>query len=111
MPSSLIVYILSICRGGVIALSCCHVEMEDVKRLAESLGALLSTDPSDEQKKNFDLYIQYALNNQYLEKVINYPIQRYNGRTLVHIAADKGLPEYLEILLANGGQISDRNPM
>lgn len=81
----------------------------DVKRLAESLGALLSTDPSDEQKKTFDLYIQYASNNQFLEKVINYPIQRYNGRTLVHIAADKGLPDYLEVLLAKGGQISDSN--
>ena len=81
----------------------------DVKRLAECLGALLSTDPSDEQKKNFDLYIQYASNNQFLEKVINYPIQRYNGRTLVHIAADKGLPDYLEVLLAKGGQISDSN--
>ena len=85
--------------------------MEDVKRLAENLGALLSTDPSEEQKRNFDRYIHYASDKQCLEKVINYPIQRYNGRTLVHIAADKGLPEYLEVLLDNGGQISDSNLM
>ena len=38
------------------------------------------------------------------DKLINYPIQRYNGRTVVHLAASNGLVDCLGLLLKNGGQ-------
>ena len=81
------------------------VSNADVRKLAESLGAVLSAGSSDNQKQYFDQYLQHALIQRCADKVINYPIQRYNGRTLVHIAADKGLHEFLEELLKNGGKI------
>jgi serine/threonine protein kinase/ankyrin repeat protein/GTPase SAR1 family protein len=74
-----------------------------VRKLAEGLGTVLSAEPSESQKQVFDQYMEMALNQHCLEKVINFPIQRYSGRTLVHIAADKGLHECLEELLKNGG--------
>lgn len=37
------------------------------------------------------------------DKVINYPIQRYNGRTVVHLAASNGLVDCLGLLLKSGG--------
>ena len=40
------------------------------------------------------------------EKLINYPIQRYNGRTSVHLAASGGLVDCLGLLLKSGGKCS-----
>ena len=37
------------------------------------------------------------------KQVINHPQQRHGGRTAVHIAANNGLWECLELLLKNGG--------
>ena len=39
------------------------------------------------------------------EKLINHPIQRYNGRTSVHLAASNGLFDCLELLLKSGGEL------
>ena len=38
------------------------------------------------------------------DKLINYPIQRYNGRTVVHLASSNGLVECLSLLLKSGGR-------
>lgn len=38
------------------------------------------------------------------DKLINYPIQRHNGRTAVHLAASNGLFDCLELLLKYGGE-------
>lgn len=38
------------------------------------------------------------------ERLINYPIPRYNGRTTLHLAASKGLFDFLELLLKYGGE-------
>ena len=38
------------------------------------------------------------------EKLINYPVQRYNGRTAVHLAASSGLLDCLGLLLKSGGK-------
>ena len=43
---------------------------------------------------------------QPVKKVIDYAIQRYNGRTPVHLAASNGLWECLDILLKNGGIVT-----
>lgn len=37
--------------------------------------------------------------------LVNHPIQRYNGRTAVHLAADKGMDQCLELLLKSGGKL------
>lgn len=79
-------------------------KMADIRRSAEALGTILSAEPSEEQKRRFEEHIDRCRSSPgFLQKVINHPIQRYNGRTLVHIAADKGLNEYLETLLNEGG--------
>lgn len=77
--------------------------MADVRNIAEDLGGILSAGSSENQKQLFDEYMQHAQSLSCTEAVINFPIQRYNGRTLVHIAADKGLHEFLEELLKKGG--------
>lgn len=77
--------------------------MAEVRKIAETLGTILSAEPSDNQKKLFEDHMEYGRKTSALQKIINHPIQRYNGRTLVHIAADKGLSEYLEKLLLEGG--------
>lgn len=38
------------------------------------------------------------------KQVVNHPLQRYSGRTAVHIAAANGMWECLELLLKNGGR-------
>ena len=38
------------------------------------------------------------------EKVVNFPIERYNNRTVVHLAASKGQLECLILLLKSGGK-------
>ncbi len=40
-----------------------------------------------------------------LQNVINTPIQKYNGRTAVHLAASEGHYEQLELLLKSGGNL------
>ena len=79
--------------------------MNDPKKLAELIGALLSSDQDSEAtlRRTFDHYIQASKNIGALVEVINFPIQRYYGRSSVHIAAFNGLPEYLEFLLQHGG--------
>ena len=51
---------------------------------------------------------EFEQTGQPVEKLINHRIQRYNGRTSVHLAASNGLWESLEILLKNGGGLSPR---
>lgn len=77
--------------------------MSDQRALAEAIGGLLCTESNEVTlKNNFDHYLQVA-EKIGLVDTINYQTQRYYGRTLVHIAAFNGLPEYLEILLKKGG--------
>ena len=39
------------------------------------------------------------------ESVVNFPIERYDNRTVVHFAASQGLVDCLTLLLKSGGTI------
>ena len=79
------------------------MSQNDIRSLAETLGAVVLSNPSEEQRKKFQLYLEHAKRARVVESVIDFPLQRYNGRTLLHLVADNGLWEYLEELLKNGG--------
>ena len=79
---------------------------EFLRQSSGRLGYLMTTNPHEGQTD----HLKQALTGieqagQSLEKVINFPLQRYNGRTPVHLAASNGLWECLEILLKNGGEL------
>lgn len=79
---------------------------ELLRQSSGRLGYLMTTNPHEGQTDHLKQTltgIEQA--GQSLEKVINYPLQRYNGRTPVHLAASNGLWECLEILLKNGGEL------
>ena len=73
----------------------------DVGSTAEVLAGFLSGGEQSDQA--FRKRLQIIKHNGHLVDVINHPIRRYFGRTLVHIAAVNGLPVHLDILLQNGG--------
>ena len=79
---------------------------ELLRQSSGRLGYLMTTNPHEGQTDHLKQTltgIEQA--GQPLEKVINYHLQRYNGRTPVHLAASNGLWECLEILLKNGGEL------
>ena len=67
----------------------------------ERLGYFLNSGTIDQLKTALAEFEQMGLQK---EKLINYPIQRYNGRTAVHLAASNGLYDCLELLLKSGGE-------
>ena len=67
----------------------------------ERLGFLLNSGTIEQLKQALAEFQQIGLQT---EKLINYPIQRYNGRTTVHLAASNGLFDCLELLLKSGGE-------
>lgn len=70
------------------------------------LGYLMTSNPYEGQTDQLKLTLTETEHaGQPLNKVINYPLQRYNGRTPVHLAASNGLWECLEILLKDGGEL------
>ena len=76
----------------------------DLRASSERLGYLMNTSPYVEQTDHLKQYLQeFEQTGQPVKKVIDYPIQRYNGRTPVHLAASNGLWECLDVLLTNGG--------
>ncbi len=80
--------------------------MTDSKTLAEAIGALLCREGKEaDLNTRFDSYMDIAKGSGSVTEVVNYPIQRYYGRTLVHVAAFNGLPQYLDQLLKNGGTV------
>lgn len=76
----------------------------EMRELSETLAAVLGREQGREQRQNFFVLLDEAEQFGCLERVINHPLQRYNGRTLVHLAAVNGLWEYLEQLLKKGGE-------
>lgn len=67
----------------------------------ERLGVLLNSGTFEQLKQALAEFEQIGLQT---DKLINYPIQRYNGRTTVHLAATNGLFDCLELLLKSGGE-------
>ena len=66
------------------------------------LSSFLNHEPYDSQAEQLRLYLG-RFSQASLSELINYPIQRYSGRTSVHLAVANGFWECLEILLNNGG--------
>ena len=87
-----------------IATTAVMASARDVRERAETLATFLGRNQGKEQRQNFFLYLEESEHRNCLERVINHPLQRYNGRTLVHLAAVHGLWDYLEQLLKNGGR-------
>ena len=77
-----------------------------VSKESERLAVVLQSAPYDGQTEHLKQHLDDFSRNhgQPAEKIINYRLQRYNGRTPVHLAAFNGLWECLEILLKNGGR-------
>lgn len=69
----------------------------------ERLGYLLNSGSIDQLKQALHEFDQKGLQK---DKLINYPIQRYNGRTAVHLAVSNGLFDCLELLLKAGGKLN-----
>ena len=77
----------------------------ELRQSSELLGNLMNSLPYEGQTEDLKRYMQeFEQTGQPVERLINHPIQRYNGRTPVHLAASNGLWECLEILLKNGGR-------
>lgn len=76
----------------------------NVRELSETLASVLGREQGKEQRRLFSAWLDEAEQLNCLVRVINHPLQRYNGRTLVHLAAVNGLWEYLEQLLSKGGR-------
>ena len=74
----------------------------------ERLGYLLNSGSVDQLKQSLTEFEQIGLQK---EKLINFPIQRYNGRTAVHLASSNGLYDCLELLLKSGGKCRAREPL
>ncbi len=76
-----------------------------VRQSAERLGILMNSasqfdDPTEILKQHLQEFERQGLP---VDKLINYGLQRYNGRTPVHLAAANGLWECLELMLRSGG--------
>ena len=77
---------------------------EVIRQHSGRLGYLLNQKLERQAEQlNYHLQEFAKLGLSPLDKLVNYPLQRYNGRTPVHLAASNGLWECLEILLENGG--------
>ena len=80
--------------------------MASLRLCSLRLGYLLTSPPNEKQTEHLkQILTETEQAGQPLDKVINYPLQRYSGRTPVHLAASNGLSECLEILLKNGGEL------
>ena len=66
----------------------------------ERLGHILNNGSVDQLNQSLKEFEQIGLQK---DKLINYPIQRYNGRTAVHLAANNGFYDCLDLLLKYGG--------
>ena len=73
----------------------------DLRQSSKRLGTLMNSTAYEGLTEDLKQFLQGT--GLPMEKVINHPIQRFNGRTPVHLAASNGLWECLEILLKNGG--------
>ena len=74
-----------------------------IRQCAERLGILMNS--GSQQTEHLKQYLaDLERQGLPLDKLINYGIQRYNGRTPVHLAAANGLWEGLDLMLKNGGQ-------
>ena len=69
----------------------------------ERLGFVLNS-PSGNIEQLKQLLAELEQTGLQKEKMINCSIQRYNGRTAVHLAASNGLFDCLELLLKSGGE-------
>ncbi len=67
----------------------------------ERLGFILNSGSVEQLKQSLNEFEQVGLQK---EKLINFPIQRYNGRTAVHLASNNGMYDCLELLLKSGGR-------
>ena len=74
----------------------------DIRYRSERLANLLNSPPFPGQADEVKRYLS-EFGSVGSGGLINYQIQRYNGRTAVHIAASNGLFECLEELLRLGG--------
>ena len=79
------------------------VMSQEIRYRSEKLANILNRSPSpaDELKRFLS---ECSSNGFSLVRLINYQIPRYNGRTVVHIAANNGLFKCLEELLRLGGE-------
>lgn len=68
----------------------------------EKLQGLLSSGVSTKQLK--EVLDESEAAGLPKELILNYPIPRYNGRTIVHLAASKGRVDYLKLFLNCGGK-------
>ena len=76
----------------------------DIRQSSEKLGILMNAQPYDGQTERLKQFLnEFERVGLPPDKVINYGIQRYNGRTPVHLAAANGLWECLDLMLKNGG--------
>ena len=70
----------------------------------ERLGLVLNSPSGGSVEQLKQLLAELEQTGLQKEKVINCSIQRYNGRTAVHLAASNGLFDCLELLLKSGGE-------
>ena len=77
-----------------------------IRQSAERLSDLLTAELHPQQVTEKVISTLQELQSPTQEQVINYPLQRHNQRTAVHLAAGKGLWQCLEVLLKNGGENS-----
>lgn len=79
-----------------------------LRHSSEKLANILNSQPYPGQAEDLKRFLTEGQENGFpLTVVINYNIPRYNGRTLVHIAANNGLFGCLEELLRLGGKAID----
>ena len=80
-----------------------------MQQSAEHLGFLITTKRNENHLE--DLLKQRLSDAKQagypLNKIIDHPIERYGGRTLIHLATAKGLLRCLEILLEKGGKLNE----
>lgn len=67
----------------------------------DRLAYVLNNGSIDQLKQCMAEFEQVGLQK---ERLINFPIQRHNGRTTVHLAASNGMYDCLELLLKMGGK-------
>ena len=77
-----------------------------LRHSSEKLANILNSPPYPGQAEELKKFLSECKSNGFsLNGLINYNIPRYNGRTLVHIAANNGLFGCLEELLKLGGEL------
>ena len=79
-----------------------------LKQRAETLSALLTAEHHPQvASEKLSQTLRELRERSTQERVINFRLPRQNSRTAVHLAASKGLWQCLEILLKNGGKITN----